>query len=763
MTLDAIPRAVRRPPTSWFRGAWQGGALALALALSGCGGDGGSDPVPVASVDALPETVTLYVGETRRATAQTRDGQGNVLPDRRVTWATSAPAVASVTDSGVITAVGAGTAQITARSEGREDVVGLTVLAPVASVTVTPAELTLDVGQEQDLAVAIFDAAGAPLSGRPIQWFTSNANVASVSLSGRVRGVGPGTALITVTSETKSAAATVTVTGTLGANCGEVAPSVLAVGEVRTLAGAERGALCLPAGGEYTLIAFSALEAGRLPITFEARGTSGAAGTPVPERAPAAGITLGGAARSLASAASFEHDLRTRTRSAARALAPGARRAVAERRGRPAAGGVSLSLAALALQTGDYVTLNTSAAGGGCTAPRSDRTGRVVAVSTRAVVVADTTNPANGFTDDEYRSFATAFDNLVYPVDVAAFGEPTDIDESGRTIIFFTRAVNELTPANVEYVIGGFFFGRDLLPRAPVPAQDYPGCAGSNEAEMFYMLVPDPTGVVNGNKRTKEFVGERTVGVLGHEFEHLINFGRRLYVNDATEFEETWLDEGLAHVAEELLFYRSAAGTGLAPRTNITLQALTATQATVDAVNRFQVSNLGRLATYLEATASNSPYASNDELQTRGATWQLLRYAADQRGGDENQLWRALVNSRVSGFANLRAALAAEPIAVVRDWAVAQYLDDTGLGGAPAHAHPSWHFRSVLPALTDDEQYPLATRALLPGFTLAELVAGGAAYLRFGVAPGGDNGYLAATSQGAALPAALELMLVRTQ
>ena len=762
MTLDALSRAVRRPPTSCFRGAWQRGALVLALVLPGCGGDGGSDPVPVASVDALPEAVTLFIGETRRATAQTRDGQGNVLPNRRVTWATSAPAVASVTDSGVITAVGAGTAVITARSEGREDVVGLTVLAPVASVTVTPAELTLDVGQEQDLAVAIFDAAGAPLSGRPIQWFTSNANVASVSLSGRVRGVGPGTALITVTSETKSAAATVSVTGTLGANCGEVAPSVLAVGEVRTLAGAERSALCLPAGGEYTLIAFSGLEAGSLPITFEARGTSAAAGTPSPARAPAAGITLGGAARSLTSAASFEHDLRTRTRTAARPLAPGARRALAERRGRPAAGGVNLSLATLALQAGDYVTLNTSATGGGCTAPRSDRTGRVVAVSTRAVVVADTTNPANGFTDDEYRSFATAFDNLVYPVDVAAFGEPTDIDESGRTIIFFTRAVNELTPANVQYVIGGFFFGRDLLPRAPVPAQDYPGCAGSNEAEMFYMLVPDPTGVVNGNKRTKEFVGERTIGVLGHEFEHLINFGRRIYVQ-GTDPEETWLDEGLAHVAEELLFYRSAAGTGLAPRTNITLQALTATQASLDAVNRFQVSNLGRLATYLEATASNSPYASNDELETRGATWQLLRYGADQRGGDENQLWRALVNSRVSGLANLQAGLGVNPIALVRDWAVAQYLDDTGLGSAPAHSHPSWHFRSVLPALMDDEQYPLATRALLPGFTPAELVAGGAEYLRFGVAPGGDNGYLAATSQGAALPAALELVLVRTQ
>ena len=89
-------------PVSWSA-RWAARSVAaavLALAVAGCGGgDGGSDPIPVANVDAVPETVTLFVGETRQATARTMDVQGNDLPDRRVTWSSSAASVATVSDS----------------------------------------------------------------------------------------------------------------------------------------------------------------------------------------------------------------------------------------------------------------------------------------------------------------------------------------------------------------------------------------------------------------------------------------------------------------------------------------------------------------------------------------------------------------------------------------------------------------------------------------------------------------------------------------
>ena len=69
--------------------------------------------------------------------------------------------------------------------------------------------------------------------------------------------------------------------------------------------------------------------------------------------------------------------------------------------------------------------------------------------------------------------------------------------------------MNELTPRNAAYYVGGFFYERDLFPNDVAVEQG--GCAASNDAEMFYMLVPDPNGTVNGN-RVHEGVRERRDG-----------------------------------------------------------------------------------------------------------------------------------------------------------------------------------------------------------------------------------------------------------
>src|SRR5205085_1524049 len=117
---------------------------------------------------------------------------------------------------------------------------------------------------------------------------------------------------------------------------------------------------------------------------------------------------------------------------------------------------------------------------------------------------------------------------------------------------------NDLTPATSSSYIGGFFDARDLFPVASTA--DYAACPASNVGEMFYVMVPDPS---RGGAFTKTNVASEVYGTLAHEYQHLINASRRMYVNTAaTDFEETWLDEGLAHEAEELLFYRVS---GLAP------------------------------------------------------------------------------------------------------------------------------------------------------------------------------------------------------
>jgi len=415
------------------------------------------------------------------------------------------------------------------------------------------------------------------------------------------------------------------------------------------------------------------------------------------------------------------------------------------------------------VQVGDLMQLNANA-DDACTSP-SYRTGRVAAVTANAIVVADTTNPTGGFTDAEYRSLGIAFDTLVVPVDTLNFGAPGDIDGNGKAIIFYTKAVNDLTPTTSTSYIGGFFYGRDLYPKTGTSA--LAGCAGSNVGELFYMMAPDPSraGSSTSSPFTKANVAAGSVGTLAHEFQHLINESRRLYVTRTDADEETWLNEGLSHVAEELTYYRAA---GLAPGANTTVEAIRAAGTKgIDAFNEYESANASRLLEYLDATALNSPIADNDSLATRGATWQLLRYAADRKGGTQRSTWYALVNSSTSGLANLANVFGSDAFGTsrgwLRDWAVSNFADDAGVTVSAAYMQPSWNFRNLLPALTKSP-YPVVTHALVEGTPVSLSLGGGAgaAYLRFRVAAGG-TATVATTSGSSALPSALDMALVRTQ
>ena len=360
-----------------------------------------------------------------------------------------------------------------------------------------------------------------------------------------------------------------------------------------------------------------------------------------------------------------------------------------------------------------------------------NRQARIVATTAHAIIAEDVGNPAGGFTPAEYQAIANEFEALIWPVDVANFGEPADMDGNGKVIILYTRAVNELTPSGADYVVGGFFWARDLFPRTSNTRFD--GCAGSNAAEMFYMLAADPNGTINGHRRTKEYVRESTLGTVGHELQHLINASRRMYINNASGFEEVWLNEGLSHIAEDLLFY---AKSGDQPRTNFTIADVTGTQARVDAFNLYGLDNMYRIREYLEDAGAYSPYGSDDDLATRGAAWHFLRYAADRRGGTEQTLWRALVNSTTAGLPNLQAALG-QPSLVpwFRDWGVANYTDDAVAGVAAQYTHPSWNYRSIFSHQIFGG-YPLETANLALGALNLELRGGSSAYVRFAVAPG---------------------------
>ncbi len=172
-------------------------------------------PVPVASVSVSLGSSSINAGQTTQATATTRDANGNVLTGRTISWGTSNGGIATVSGSGVVTGVAAGTAQITATSEGQSGSATITITVPppppVANVSVSLAATTLNIGQTTQATATTRDANGNVLTGRTITWSTSNATVATVSGSGVVTAVTAGTAQITATSEGKSGSATLTV------------------------------------------------------------------------------------------------------------------------------------------------------------------------------------------------------------------------------------------------------------------------------------------------------------------------------------------------------------------------------------------------------------------------------------------------------------------------------------------------------------------------------------------------------------------------
>ncbi len=86
-----------------------------------------TSPPPVASVEVTPGGLSLSVGQTGQLTATPRDAAGNALTGRTVSWSTSDGAVATVSGNGLVMAQGAGTATITATSEGNSGAATVTV------------------------------------------------------------------------------------------------------------------------------------------------------------------------------------------------------------------------------------------------------------------------------------------------------------------------------------------------------------------------------------------------------------------------------------------------------------------------------------------------------------------------------------------------------------------------------------------------------------------------------------------------------------
>jgi uncharacterized protein YjdB len=161
-------------------------------------------PTPVASVVATLASGSLIVGQTTQATAVVRVTGGATVTDRAVVWSTSDAAVATVSSSGLVTAVGPGQTSITATSEGKSGTATLTVAPPVAAVVVSLGYASVMPGQTTEASASVRDAAGNALQGRSIAWSSSDTAVATVASNGVVMALASGAATISAVSEGKT-------------------------------------------------------------------------------------------------------------------------------------------------------------------------------------------------------------------------------------------------------------------------------------------------------------------------------------------------------------------------------------------------------------------------------------------------------------------------------------------------------------------------------------------------------------------------------
>ncbi len=192
--------------------------LALAAALA-CGDRGTEPPTPLPPEPPRPTTVAVSpatarltaLGATVQLGARVLDQRGQVMPGAEAAWSSADTTVATVDGSGLVTAAGNGSANVTATSGPASGSAAVTVAQDAAAVAVMPAADTLLPGDTLRLSARAVDGNGHAVTVAEFAWSSSDVSVASVDETGLVLGVAPGEAAIRAVSGTVQGLADITV------------------------------------------------------------------------------------------------------------------------------------------------------------------------------------------------------------------------------------------------------------------------------------------------------------------------------------------------------------------------------------------------------------------------------------------------------------------------------------------------------------------------------------------------------------------------
>ena len=277
-------------------------------------------------------------------------------------------------------------------------------------------------------------------------------------------------------------------------------------------------------------------------------------------------------------------------------------------------------------------------------------------------------------------SLRAVFDNRLYGTDTLAFGRESDIDGNGKVIVLMTNKVNSLVTAsecNTTGFVAGYFFGADLITTAPFST--------GNNAEIFYSIVPDPSGTLSC-AHTVGGVRALVPVTFVHEFQHMISFNQHFLVRGMPP-EDLWLNEGLSHYAEE------NGGRTFLPGDTTTFC-------------NYVIGDVYNAGLYFGAPQQHFlvDTAGIGGLANRGAFWLLVRYLVDQLRptlGSPDSVTRRLDMTSLTGAANVSNATGGTAFATILErWALANYVSDlSGFTAPPELQYTTWRFRTAFPTI----------------------------------------------------------------
>ncbi len=273
---------------------------------------------------------------------------------------------------------------------------------------------------------------------------------------------------------------------------------------------------------------------------------------------------------------------------------------------------------------------------------------------TKCLIYADVdtlSDAADNLAQSQFQELGQAFDSSISTINETYFADYSDIDGNGKVILVISPVVNGMSltldcgllPSPCGF-IAGFFNPSDLFPTSQVSTSNY--------GEVLYLLAADPDGQWGYNQAV-DFVAEENIGTTAHELQHLISASHRLFVEHGP-LQATWLEEGMAHMAEDL--------------------------------NGIDRANKARAALYMGDPGGVSLEHALAPLNQRGGIYLFLRLMADRYG---TEILHGIVQSKNTGRACVEDVTGEGFYELFAEFLATLYLNDRGITADPRFNYSS--------------------------------------------------------------------------